>query len=144
MINLTIEGTIVREPKVRDTKAGKVTVITVVHNERRRDKDGNWSNKGRGLFVEIAVWRGLGERVADLKKGDLVTVETDNLELFYMDGMTTLKASARNVSLSLKFDGATSHRIPREAADDMADFVVTPEGEEFTGQEYAERELATV
>ena len=138
MISLTVEGTIVRKPVVRETKAGPVTVITVVHNTRRRDTAGNWFTKGRGLFVEVACWRALGTRVAELKKGDLVTVETDDLNLTSFEGMATLRANARNVCLSLRFDGASSHRNPGEPADQPGDTVVTADGDEYTHAEYAE------
>jgi len=69
-------GNIVNEPELTFT-SGEVPMLKfrIACNERKRDKDGNWSD-GRTTFLSVTVWRQAAEQAAaELNKGHEVTVQ---------------------------------------------------------------------
>jgi single-strand DNA-binding protein len=72
---LTISGRLTADPELRFTSSGKaVASFTVADNHRRRGPGGDWQDDGT-TFLQVTVWEGLAENVADrFSKGDFVSV----------------------------------------------------------------------
>ncbi|MGI5238677.1 single-stranded DNA-binding protein [Dactylosporangium sp. CA-139066] len=118
LFSLMFEGNLAADPKLHFTQAtGKaVAELRVVHNRRRRTKDGEWVD-GAPMFITVTAWEGLAERVAELRKGDTVIVEArDDLDIWAYTRQETqepgglLQVTAANVALSMRFKGATVTR----------------------------------
>jgi single-strand DNA-binding protein len=137
LYSFTIEGNITRAPELRVTPQGTaVAQFTMVRNARRRDAKGNWVD-GRAVWLTVTCWRGLAERVADLRKGDTVIVEAaDDLHAEAYNGSANLRVTANNVAVSMRFAEARSLRTPRP--EPTGDVVRTADGEEFDAEAYAE------
>ncbi|GAA1578734.1 hypothetical protein GCM10009827_120310 [Dactylosporangium maewongense] len=114
LFNLMFEGNLAADPELRFTQTGRaVTELRVVHNRRRRTKDGDWTD-GTPMYITVTAWERLAERVAELKKGDTVIVEArDDLDIWAYTRQDTnepgglLQVTAANVALSMRFKGAT-------------------------------------
>ena len=75
--NITIQGFLGAEPKVRYTNDGlAVANLSIAHTPRKRDpQTDEWVDAGPALWVVAAVWGAVAEAVADTsRKGDLVAV----------------------------------------------------------------------
>ncbi|MGH8794718.1 MAG: single-stranded DNA-binding protein [Stackebrandtia sp.] len=129
-----VEGRIAAKPTMTVTRGGhEVTHMRVLFNDRRRDASGAWQD-GRTRSLDVACWRHLAQRAAGLATGDLVIVECANDLTATVNGRyVNLQVSAKNISLSMRFEAATSHRKSRRPAGDT---VVTGEGEVYTAQQW--------
>jgi single-strand DNA-binding protein len=116
LFNFHIEGNLAAQPELRFTDAGvPVAQMRVLYNGRYRNNAGEWVD-GSTVSVEFTCWRGLAERVAELNKGDSVLVEgSDDLRIHTYGNFSTLRATARNVSVSMRWHPAASIRTPRPA-----------------------------
>lgn len=72
---ITVSGNLTADPEVRFTKSGTpVTSLRVGASDRRRDADGNWTD-GDPCYLNVTVWKRMGENVAEsLRKGDAVVI----------------------------------------------------------------------
>lgn len=129
-----IEGRLAFTPELRFTPNGnQVATLRVLFNDSYRDKSGNWQN-GKTRSLDVACWRELAERVVELNKGDLVLVELGNDLFARTNGQyTNISASAQNVFVSMRYDGATSHREPKP---DNGHIVTTAEGETYAADKW--------
>ncbi|WP_433616820.1 single-stranded DNA-binding protein [Dactylosporangium sp. CA-139114] len=117
------EGNLAEDPELRFTPGGKtVTKLRVGHNTRRRSASGEWTN-GPTMWVTVTAWEGLAERAAEWRKGDTVVVNArDDLSVWaYLNQANEkpggqLQVTAENLSLSARFDGATSTRADKTSA----------------------------
>lgn len=70
----SVAGTMVTDPEIRFTQTGKAMTKcrVAVNNRVKEESTGKWID-GPTSWVDVIVWSGLGERVADeLRKGDRV------------------------------------------------------------------------
>jgi single-strand DNA-binding protein len=114
----TIEANAVRDPELSFTKTGRArTWLTVAHNFGYSGTDGKWVQTST-LYLDVTCWGDLAERVAgSVHKGDLVALDLRDLEVTKNEEYVNLKATARNVSLSLRFTEAASVRTLTEAVE---------------------------
>lgn len=70
---VTVVGTLTRDPELRFTGSGKAVVsVSVATNTRKKDPGGNWVD-GDTTFLNGKVWEKFAENVAEsLSKGDRV------------------------------------------------------------------------
>jgi single-strand DNA-binding protein len=146
LYTFVIEGNLAADPQLRHTNDGTaVCQIRILRNGRRRDRSGNWVD-GRTVAIDVTCWRDLAQRVARLRKGDTVIVDCfDDLRAESYGERTTLRVTANNVAVSMRFADATSHRTRRApvAADANTDTVRTPDGEHYAAASYADADTAT-
>jgi single-strand DNA-binding protein len=117
---LTFEGNLAADSELRITESGKaICKFRVGHKTRRRNPAGEWVN-GKTMWVTVTAWETLAERVAELFKGDTVIIDArDDLNAWaYLNQehntpAAQFQVTAVNVSLSLRFNGATSPRSHR-------------------------------
>jgi single-strand DNA-binding protein len=121
--DLTFEGNVADYPELRKTPSGKsVARLRVGHNTRRRNSRGEWVN-GDTIWFTVTCWDRLAENIVDsIRLGDTVTVTARNdLSIFAYTNQSTgnpsgeLQVTATNISLSMRFDSAESHRRPKQA-----------------------------
>lgn len=117
IFNFTFEGNIGNDPQLYFSQSGiAVCNLTVLRTARYR-RDGKWID-GPTVALNISFWRDLAERAAELKKGDTVIVDVaDDLHGETYNGRASLRATGRNLAVSMRWHGATSHRQPRPAPD---------------------------
>ncbi|QSM04674.1 ssDNA binding protein [Mycobacterium phage prophiGD54-2] len=70
---VTIVGTLTRDPEVRFTGSGKaVANVSIATNTRKKDPSGNWVD-GDTTFLNGSIWDTFAENVAEsLSRGDRV------------------------------------------------------------------------
>ncbi|ADD45032.1 single-stranded DNA-binding protein [Stackebrandtia nassauensis] len=131
-----IEGRLAFPPELRYTPNGnQVATMRLLFNDSYRDKSGNWKN-GKTRSLDVTCWRELAERVVELNKGDLVLVELGNDLFARTNGQyTNISASAQNVFVSMRYDGASSHREPKP---DSERIVTTADGETYSADKWAQ------
>lgn len=114
LFSFQIEGNIATQPELRYTDRGVAVVnMRVLRNGRYRNQRGEWV-EGSTVAVDVTCWRELAERVAELNKGDTVVLElADDLNVQVYGQRASLRATARNVSVSMRWHPASSHRAPR-------------------------------
>jgi len=66
-------GRLVRDPEVKETKAGKVTIITIAINRKVGGED-------HASFYDLEGWDKVGERMATFKKGQLGFFEGEGIQ----------------------------------------------------------------
>jgi len=118
----TIEANAVRDPELSVTQTGRPrTWLTVAHNFGYTGTDGKWVQTST-LYLDVTCWGDLAERVANsVKKGDLLTLDLRDLVVAKNEEYVNLKATARNVGLSLRFTEAASVRTLASAVERAAD-----------------------
>ena len=117
IFNFTFEGNIGNEPTLRFSKNGTAVCNLAVLRTARYRRDGKWVD-GPTVALNISFWRDLAERAAELKIGDTVIVEiADDIHGETYNGRTYLRATGRNLAVSMRWHGATSHRPPKPAPD---------------------------
>lgn len=97
LLNITYTGNLVRDAEVKETTAGNVTKLRTASNSGR-DKDA-------AVFLDVDVWRRLGETCAVLKKGDKIGVSGKlKARVVEKDGkkMTYLNVDANEISFLSK------------------------------------------
>jgi len=124
-ILMTVQGNVVDDPSLHETKSGhRVANFRLASTSRRYDRDeGRWVD-GSTFFVSVSAWRNLGENAAvSLKKGQPVVVYGRYQTRTYEVNETTrvsqeLEAIAighdlnRGTSVWNKLNrGATSHEV---------------------------------
>lgn len=111
MFNLTIDGRLVRDPKMTVTATGRTrTWFTIAHDFGYKGDEGKWITTST-LFLEVTCWGKLAEYVdRSVRKGDLVIVDARDIEVKQNGEYVNTTATASNVALSLRTDGATSER----------------------------------
>lgn len=110
--NVTIEGRIIKaDPELFATPNGNQgTRFQLVHSPRYRNADGEWT-EGRAQFFDIVCWGKLAQNVLEnLRQGDIVIVDANQLYAHASGNFGHLKVNASNISLSLRFDAARSDR----------------------------------
>ncbi|GGJ75617.1 hypothetical protein GCM10010123_02000 [Pilimelia anulata] len=137
MFTCIVEGKLTASPTRGHTRSGAVWVqFPIVHRERYRDQSGRWVD-GKAMFLDIVCWGTLTDRVGELVRGDQVVVEVGHLMAYDNDSdLPAMKASARNVSVSMRFQPAHSGT---RTAQRRGDVVVTADGERIASQAYPER-----
>jgi len=110
--NVTLTGTLGRDPELRFTPAGKAVVtLSVVTSKSVKTDDGKWENHEE-TWWRVTAWDQLAENVAEtLVKGDPVIVVGRSFMESYRDkegnDRQSLKVNAFNVGLDLKRRQAT-------------------------------------
>lgn len=110
--NVTLTGTLGRDPELRYTPAGKAVVtLSVVTSKSVKTDDGKWENHEE-TWWRVTAWDQLAENVAEtLVKGDPVIVVGRSFMESYRDkegnDRQSLKVNAFNVGLDLKRRQAT-------------------------------------
>ncbi|GAA2522683.1 single-stranded DNA-binding protein [Pilimelia columellifera] len=137
LFTCVIEGKLTASPTRGHTRSGAVWVqFPIVHRERYRDATGRWVD-GKAMFLDVVCWGALTDRVNDLVRGDQVVVEVGHLMAYENDcDQAAMKAAARNVSMSMRFQPA--HSGPK-VAQRRGDVVVTADGERIASAAYPER-----
>ncbi len=88
------------------------------------------------MFFDVMTWGDLAARVRNLTRGDQVVVEGGHLMPYLNDsGLPTLKLSAKNVSVSMRFTNAHAGPPTRQRRGDV---VTTPDGERYAADVYPE------
>lgn len=67
----------VSEPRTNTTRTGKtVTSFGIAATPRTKNTDtGEWADDGAPLWIEVSFWDRDAERVATIRKGDMVAVQ---------------------------------------------------------------------
>jgi single-strand DNA-binding protein len=118
---ITVTGNLTGDPEVRFTKSGTaVTHMRVAASDRKRDDQGNWTD-GEPCFLNVTVWKRMGENAAEsLAKGDAVVVTGRLRQSSYtkQDGtqVTTYDVEADDVAPSLSRATASVHRNGKTSA----------------------------
>ncbi|GAB3259856.1 hypothetical protein GCM10027456_39650 [Kineosporia babensis] len=114
LFNFVIEGNIAQAPELRFTDSGvAVCNLRLMYNGRYRNNAGQWVD-GRTVAIDLTCWRQLAERAAELNKGDTIIAEIgDDLRAESRNNYTSLRATAQNISVSMRWHPATSLREPR-------------------------------
>lgn len=118
--NVTLTGTLGRDPELRFTRDGKaVATMNVVTSKSVRDDDGKWENQEE-TWWRVTAWEKLAENVAEtLMKGDPVVIIgrafTERYEDKDGNERQSLKVNAYNVALDLKRRSASVKREQRES-----------------------------
>lgn len=122
---VTLTGNLTADPEVRHIPSGMAVVtMRLAFNERVKDSQGNWDN--RGNFIDVTVWGAFAESIAkQVGKGSSVAVggRLRWEEWQAKDGTNrqTMKIVADSVVPIPRGDGQRSGR--REAPSDVpADF----------------------
>lgn len=101
LLNITYTGNLVRDAEVKELTKGNLTKLRTASNSGK-DKDGKDKD---AVFLDVDVWRQLGETCAGLKKGEKVGI-SGRLEakVVEKDGkrMTYLSVVADSVSFLSK------------------------------------------
>ena len=120
--NVTLTGTLGRDPELRFTPSGKaVATLSVVTSKSVMDEDTKkWVNEEE-TWWRVTAWEKLAENVAEtLLKGDPVIIVGRSFMETYEDRegnqRQSLKVNAYNVALDLKRRSATVNRERRENA----------------------------
>lgn len=119
--NVTLTGTLGRDPELRFTRDGKaVATLSVVTSKSVKADDGKWENLEE-TWWRVTAWEKLAENVAEtLLKGDPVIIVGRSFMETYEDKegsqRQSLKVNAYNVALDLKRRSATVNRERRDAA----------------------------
>jgi len=120
--NVTLTGTLGRDPELRFTPSGKaVATLSVVTSKSVMDEDTKkWVNEEE-TWWRVTAWEKLAENVAEtLLKGDPVIIVGRSFMETYEDRegnkRQSLKVNAYNVALDLKRRSATVNRERRESA----------------------------
>jgi single-strand DNA-binding protein len=119
--NVTLTGTLGRDPELRFTPAGKaVATLSVVTSKSVLNKDTDkWENEEE-TWWRVEVWEKMAENVAEtLLKGDPVIVVGRSFMDKYTDKegneRQSLRVNAYNVGLDLKRRTASVNRVKRES-----------------------------
>lgn len=119
--NVTLTGTLGRDPELRFTSSGKaVATLSVVTSKSVKTDDGKWENHEE-TWWRVTAWEQLAENVAEtLLKGDPVVIIgrafTEKFEDKEGNERQSLKVNAYNVALDLKRRSASVNRDRRETA----------------------------
>lgn len=119
--NVTLTGTLGRDPELRFTRDGKaVATLSVVTSKSVKADDGKWENLEE-TWWRVTAWEKLAENVAEtLLKGDPVIIVGRSFMETYEDKegsqRQSLKVNAYNVALDLKRRSATVNRERRDVA----------------------------
>lgn len=119
--NVTLTGTLGRDPELRFTASGKpVATLSVVTSKSVKNDDGKWENHEE-TWWRVSAWDQMAENIAEtLQKGDpVIVVGRSHMESYKdRDGneRQALKVNAFNVGLDLKRRQASVSRVAREAA----------------------------
>jgi single-strand DNA-binding protein len=118
--NVTLTGTLGRDPELRFTRDGKAVVtMNVVTSKSVKTDDGKWENHEE-TWWRVTAWEKLAENVAEtLLKGDPVVIIGRSFMDKYEDKdgneRQSLKVNAYNVALDLKRRSASVNRDRRES-----------------------------
>lgn len=120
--DLTIAGTLGRDPELRFTPGGQgLATFSVAVSRRWQDKDKEWQEKT--TWINVTAWGQLGENCASsLHKGSRVVCKGRLEEDEWEDKQTgekrrAMKMIADEVAASLKWATVDIHRIEREQGD---------------------------
>lgn len=114
--NVTLNGTVGRDPELRFTPAGKaVATISVVTSRGVKNDDGKWENHEE-TWWRVTAWEKLAENITEtVRKGDPVIVVGRAFTEKYTDKdgneRQVLKVNAYNVAVDLSRRTATVHRV---------------------------------
>lgn len=114
--NVTLNGTVGRDPELRFTPAGKaVATVSVVTSRGVKNDDGKWENHEE-TWWRVTAWEKLAENITEtLRKGDPVVVVGRAFTEKYTDKegneRQSLKVNAYNVALDLSRRTASVHRV---------------------------------
>lgn len=134
LFTVVIEGRITTSPATITTRDSREFVqFTLLYKDRYRDHTGKWQDTA-AQFFEVVCWGQLAYRVRELSRGDQVIVEVGRLMPYLNDSdLPALKATARNVSVSMRF--ADAHAGPARQQR-RGDVVVTADGEHYNADAY--------
>jgi single-strand DNA-binding protein len=116
--NVTLTGTLGRDPELRFTPQGKAVVsLNVVTSKSVKTDDGKWENQEE-TWWRVTAWEQLAENIADsLTKGDPVIIVGRSFMDSYTDKdgneRQSLKVNAYNVGVDLKRRKASVNRVER-------------------------------
>lgn len=75
MFKTSVSGRLTRDAELRYTPSGRpVANLSVAHNTRVRDDEGQWTD-GDTAFFDLTIWGRLAEAAADLKRGEAILAE---------------------------------------------------------------------
>lgn len=136
--NVTLTGTLGRDPELKFTKQGKAVVtMSVVTSKSVKNDEGKWENREE-TWWRVTVWEAMAENVAEtLSKGDPVIVVGRSYMEEYTDKdgnqRQSLAVNAYNVGLDLKRRRAQVQRVDRKVeAPAAGDPWAAPKVEEWT------------
>ncbi|MFF5230262.1 single-stranded DNA-binding protein [Dactylosporangium sp. NPDC000521] len=134
LFNVVIEGRLTASPTTGRTREGREYVqFPIVHRDRYRDHTGQWKD-AKAMWFDVLCWGDLASRVRHLNRGDQVLVEAGQLLPYLNESdLPTLKLSARNVSVSMRFTEA--HAGPNTRSR-RGDIITTPDGDQFAADAY--------
>jgi single-strand DNA-binding protein len=119
--NVTLTGTLGRDPELRFTPSGKPVVsLSVVTSKSVKTDDGKWENHEE-TWWKVSAWDQLAENIAEsLRKGDPVIVVGRSFMEPYKDrdgnDRQVLKVNAFNVGVDLKRRQVSVSRVARDKA----------------------------
>ena len=72
---LTITGRLGEDPIIRWTQSGKAVANLRLAHSKRKQVNGEWVDDGPTLWLDVTVWEGRAERIAEqARKGDELLV----------------------------------------------------------------------
>jgi single-strand DNA-binding protein len=114
MNRVTLFGTLGRDPELKQAGAASVLRLNLATNERRKDKDGNWSDHTE--WHSVVVWGKRADALAKLlSKGSQVLVDGQlRTTSWEKDGQKRYKTeiSATDVELVRKQRGGAEESPP--------------------------------
>jgi single-strand DNA-binding protein len=114
MNRVTLFGTLGRDPELKQAGAASVLRLNLATNERRKDKDGNWSDHTE--WHSVVVWGKRADSLAKLlSKGSQVLVDGQlRTTSWEKDGQKRYKTeiSATDVELVRKQRGGSEESPP--------------------------------
>lgn len=85
---ITITGRLGDDPALRFTQGGKAVANLRLAHSKRKQVDGAWVDDGPAIWLDVTLWEGRAERIAEqARKGDEVLV-TGRLTVREHDGKT--------------------------------------------------------
>jgi len=139
--NVTLTGTLGRDPELRFTASGKAVVtLSVVTSKSIKNDDGSWENQEE-TWWRVSAWEKLAENVAaTLLKGDPVVVVGRSFMEKYEDKegneRQSLKVNAYNIGLDLKRRTAQVERSVGQGSPQAArEAISEPAGVDTWGEE---------
>lgn len=83
---ITITGRLGEDPALRFTQGGKAVANLRLAHSKRKQVDGEWVDDGPTMWLDVTLWEGRAERIAEqARKGDEVLV-TGRLTVREHDG----------------------------------------------------------